>query len=103
MGDAVSNGGFIANWAGDQAALAAGTITLAVVAVIYVVALFGLLKRRMWAPLLVIAISVANRVLAVFLFELNAAFAFWGVWTVILVVLAYFDYRKLSAASAATA
>ena len=95
-------GGYIARVAGDQAALAAGTIILAVVAVVYIVALFGLMKRRLWAPLLVIAISVANRALAGFMFELNESFAFFGVWTVILVVVAYLDYRKLSAASKST-
>ena len=94
-------GGYIAQWAGADAALAAGTIILLVVSVVYIAALFGLLKRRTWAPLLVIAISIANRVLAVFLFELSFAFVFWGVWTIILVVVAAFDYRKLSSSASA--
>jgi hypothetical protein len=42
-------GGYIASVAGAQAALAAGTIILAVVSIVYVAALFGLLKRRTWA------------------------------------------------------
>jgi hypothetical protein len=41
-------------------ALNTGTIVLFVVAVIYIVSLFGLIKKMLWAPRLVIAISVAN-------------------------------------------
>ena len=93
------NGGYIAAVAGDQAALIAGTVILAAVSIVYIISLFGLLKRRTWAPLLVIVISIANRALAALLFELNPGFAIWGVWTVILVVVAYLDYRKLSAAN----
>lgn len=96
MGDVVSQGGFIASWAGDEVALAIGTVTLLAVAAIYAVALFGLVKRYTWGPLLVIAISIVNRILAIFLYELSPAFAFWGVWTIILVVVAYLDYRAPS-------
>ena len=96
MGDVVSQGGFIANWAGGEVALAIGTVTLLAVAAIYAVALFGLAKRYTWGPLLVIAVSIVNRILAIFLYELSPAFAFWGVWTIILVVVAYFDYRATS-------
>jgi hypothetical protein len=90
-------GGYIAVTAGADAAVIAGTTILTIVSIIYVVGLYGLLKRRTWAPLLVIAISIANRAMALLLFELNEAFAFFSVWTVILVVVAYLDYRKLSA------
>lgn len=97
------NGGYLAAVAGDQAALIAGTVTLAVISILYVIALVGLLKRNKQATLGVIAISVANRALALALFEVNSAFAVWGIWTVILVVVAYLDYRKLSAANASAA
>ena len=96
------NGGYIAAVAGDEAALIAGTITLAVISLLYIVALYGLLKRNKQAALGVIAISISNRALALVLFEISLAFALWAVWTVILVVVAYLDYRKLSAASKST-
>ncbi len=64
-------------------------------AVVYAVALFGLLKKMVWAPLLVIAISVANRVLALPLYFISPAFAFWAIWTVILIVVSYLDLKKL--------
>jgi hypothetical protein len=99
MGDVVSTGGYLASAIGGQGALIAGSIILLVVAVIYIAALLGLLKRQKLAPLLVIAISIVNRLLALVLFEISFAFAFWGAWTVILVVVAYLDYRKLSAAA----
>jgi hypothetical protein len=52
---------------------------------------------------LVIAISVANRALAVPLYLINIAFIFWLVWTVILVVVAYLDWRKMKAVPKAPA
>ncbi len=90
-------GGYIASAAGTENALLAGSIVLAVVAVVYIAALFGLLKKQLWAPPLVIAISIANRALALVLYEISFAFAFWAIWTVILVVLATLDYRKMKA------
>jgi len=96
------NGGYIAAVAGDEAALIAGTATLAVISILYAVALIGLLKRNKQAALGVIAISVANRAVAAVLFEINVAFAIWAVWTVILVLVAYLDYRKLSVTTSTT-
>jgi hypothetical protein len=40
--------------------------------------------------------SVINRILALLLFAISPAFVFWAVWTVILVVVSYLDYRKPS-------
>ena len=97
--EASLNTGIIATAAGVDNALIAGSIILLVVAVVYGAALFGLLKGQKWGPLLVIAISVANRVLAVFLYFISPAFAFWGVWTAILVALAGLDYIKFKSAS----
>jgi len=91
------NTGYIGVAAGIDNALIAGTITLLVVAVVYIAALYGLMKRLKWAPLLIIAISVANRALALVLYFISPAFAFWAIWTVILVALAYLDWRKIKA------
>lgn len=93
--DASLNTSYIASVAGDGNALIAGTIILLVVSAVYAAALFGLLKKMAWAPLLVIAISIANRVIALPLYFISPAFAFWAIWTVILVVLSYLDWKKL--------
>jgi hypothetical protein len=90
------NPSYIGTALGGGTALIVGSSVLSIVAVAYLVALFGLLKKQKWGALAVIAISIANRVAAVFLYEVSAAFAFWAVWTIILVVLAYLDYRKFS-------
>jgi hypothetical protein len=97
------NMGYIGTFLGVDSALIVGTVVLLVVALVYVAALFGLVKRLTWAPPLVIAISVANRVLAVPLYLISIAFIFWLVWTVILVVVAYLDWRKMKAAAKAPA
>jgi hypothetical protein len=91
------NTGIIGVAAGSDAALIAGSVTLLVVAAIYAAGLYGLVKRKLWSPLLIIAISIANRVLALFLYLISPAFAFWAVWTVILVVLSYLVWRKMKA------
>ena len=94
----ITNGGYIYSLTNDAGTtLAVGSTILTTVAVVYAVALFGLLRKQKWGALAVIGISVVNRVFAVFLYEMNAAFALWGVWTVILVAVAHLDWRKLSA------
>jgi len=95
--DASLNTGYIASVVGNDNALIAGTIILLVVSAVYAAALFGLLKKKAWAPLLVIAITFANRALALPLYFISPAFAFWAVWTVILVAVSYLDWKKLKA------
>jgi hypothetical protein len=96
------NTGYIGVNAGVDNALIAGTITLLVVAVIYIVALFGLMKRTKWAPKLIIAISIVNRALALVLYFISPAFAFWAVWTIILIAISYFDLRKMNTVNQVT-
>jgi hypothetical protein len=91
------NTGYIGVSAGIDNALIAGTVVLLVVAVVYIASLFGLIKRMKWALPLIIAISIANRALALVLYFISPAFAFWAVWTVILVILAYLDWRQMKA------
>lgn len=90
-------GGYIASLAGAENALTAGTIILAIIAIIYIASIPGLLKKLRWAPLLVIAISIANRALAIFLYLFNEFFFVWFAWTIILLLVAYLDFRKISA------
>jgi hypothetical protein len=93
-------GGYIAGVVGVSDALTAGSIILLIVAIIYIVGLVGLLKRVLWTPLLVIGISIVNRAFALMIYLISPEFAFWAVWTIILVVLAVLDYRKLKVAPA---
>jgi hypothetical protein len=91
------NTGYIGVSAGINNALIAGTIVLLVISIVYIASLFGLMKRLKWALPLIIAISIANRALALVLYFISPAFVFWAVWTVILVVLAYLDWRQMKA------
>jgi magnesium-transporting ATPase (P-type) len=91
------NTGYIGNAVGADYALIAGTVILLVVAAVYAISLFGLFRKQKWGPILVAAISIVNRVLAVFLYLLSPAFAFWAIWTVILVAVAYLDFKKMQA------
>jgi len=90
------NTGNIGVNAGVSNALTAGTVILLLVSVVYIVAFYGLLKRKMWAPKLIIAISVVNRALALVLYFISPAFAFWAVWSIILIAVSYFDWSKMN-------
>ncbi len=81
----------------DSITLIIGSVILLVVAAVYAISLGGLLKKMAWAPLLVIAVSIVNRALAVGLYLVSFAFVFWATWTVILVAVAFLDYRKMKA------
>jgi hypothetical protein len=96
------NTGYIGVAAGIGNALIAGTIILLVVAVVYIIALYGLMKQMKWAPQLIIFNTVVNRALALILYFVSPAFMLWAVWSIILITLAYFDWSKMNAAKAVT-
>jgi hypothetical protein len=58
------------------------------------IALIWILKRNKVGPIFLIAISVINRALSYFFFIGGAHFLFI-IWTILLVIFAYLDYRKL--------
>ncbi len=90
------NTGFIGNAVGADNALVAGSVILIIVSVVYIAAFIGLFKKQHWGPLLVIANSIANRGFAVILYKINLYFTLWGVWTIVLVVVALLDYHNLT-------
>jgi hypothetical protein len=101
INDVTSPGSILFSISGANGALYIGSAILLAVAAVYIASLFGLSKKLKWAPLLVIAVSVVNRLLALVVFAISAAYAFWAVWTFLLVVVAFLDYRKLSTAAPA--
>ena len=68
----------IGNAAGTENALLAGTVVLSIVAIVYLISLFGLMKKFKRAPLLIIAISIANRAIASFSIPDNLRIRFLG-------------------------
>jgi hypothetical protein len=87
-------GGLIAKALGAGNALATGTTILSAIAIMYTVTLVSLRRKQKWAPILIIAISVANRAFALIIFEPVVPFYF--AWTGILVFAALLDYWLLS-------
>ena len=71
-------------------------IAAAVVAVLNVVALISLKMKIKWGPILVIAITIPNRILGFFHFEVSAGQVIFIAWSVILVVFALLDYKQLT-------
>ena len=69
--------------AGTEASLAA---------VFFVVTLFGLKKRRKWAPILAIIITVTQRVFAVYVFFPSIAIPIPLIWSLIVI---YFSFKTV--------
>jgi hypothetical protein len=67
----------------------------AVFAALNSVALFWILKRNKIGPIFLISISVINRAISHFFF-IGGAHLVFVTWTILLVVFAYLDYRKIA-------
>jgi hypothetical protein len=95
LNDVTSPPSLLSSWVGSQNALIIGSVLLLAVAASYSYTLIGLRKKQPKAPIMIIAISVVNRLLALIIFAISAAFIFWAVWTVVLVVVSYLDWQKM--------
>ncbi len=97
LGGVTSPASLLNAWFGSQGALIVGSILLLVVAAVYAYSVWGLLKKQKKAPLIIIGVSIINRILTLVIFAISVAVAFFAVWTVILLVVSYLDWRKLKA------
>jgi hypothetical protein len=52
--------------------------------------------KMKWGPILVIAITIPNRILGFFHFEVSAGQVIFIGWSVILVIFALLDYKQLT-------
>jgi len=67
---------------GTEAAIAAGLFALA---------LFGLIKRKKWAPFLAIALPLAQRVFGTYVFFPSTGIALTTIWSLLIIYFAYKD------------
>lgn len=95
LGELSVYGGLITSFAGKNGAV---MITIAILlgyAVVYAVTVYGLFSKLKWAPILVIAVSVVNRALALgIIFEPNIAWLIWSAWKLAIIALAFYLWRK---------
>jgi hypothetical protein len=95
LGELSVYGGLIASFAGQNGAVTITSAILLGYAVVYAVCVFGLLSKLKWALPLVIGVSVVNRALALgIIFEPNVAWLFWSIWKLVIIVLAFYLWRK---------
>ena len=95
LGELSVYGGLITSFAGQNGAVMITSAILLGYAVVYAVCVFGLLSKLKWAPPLVIAVSVVNRVLALgVIFEPNVAWLIWSAWKLVIIALAFYLWRK---------
>ena len=69
-------------------------ISTAVVAVLNIVALVSLNTKVKWRPLIVITITIPNRILGFFHFEVATGQVLFVAWSVILIIFALLDYMQ---------
>ena len=67
-------------------------------AILNSIALFWIIKRKKIGPIFFISISIINRGVSI-LFFIGGAHLVFITWTILLIIFAYLDYRKLSKTS----
>jgi hypothetical protein len=65
----------------------------AIAAAVYAVAFFGLIKHLKWAPFLAVAMTVAQRCFATYVFFPSTAIAVTTVWSLLIVYFAVRDIK----------
>ena len=63
-------------------------------AALFALTLFGLTKRKTWAPFLAIALTITQRVFATYIFFPSSALAVTLIWSLMII---YFAYRDIGA------
>ena len=76
------------------ALIAAAEASLAVA--LFALILFGLNKRKTWAPLLAIALTIAQRVFATYIFFPSPALGITLIWSFMII---YFAYKEIGTVS----
>jgi hypothetical protein len=66
----------------------------ALAAVFFAVTLFGLKRNKRWAPILAIAITVTQRVFAVYVFFPSIAIPIPLIWSLVIIYFAFKDIRS---------
>ena len=94
LGELSLYGGLIASLAGKDYALMIASALLLTYAAVYAIAACGLFRKSKRAPLLIIAVSIVNRTLALVIFEPNHQWLIWSAWQIVIISLAFYLWRK---------
>ena len=65
-----------------------------VAAAVFAFVLFGLLKKKNWAPLLAIALTVTQRIFATYVFFPSKALLVTLMWSILIIYFAYADLKS---------
>jgi len=84
------------HWSVYQLGYMAAIAEALAAAAVFAVALFGLKKNKTWAPMLVLALTVAQRVFATYIFYPSPALALTLVWSVMLAAFAVLTIKNQS-------
>jgi hypothetical protein len=76
------------------ASIAAAEASMAVV--LFALVLLGLIKRKSWAPILAIVLTIAQRAFATYIFFPSPALGITMIWSLMIIYFAYKEIRTSS-------
>ena len=65
----------------------------AVAAALFAIALYGIIKKQKWGSILAIILTVTQRVVGFFMFQLNVGVAVEVIWSLLII---YFAYKEIT-------
>jgi hypothetical protein len=83
-----------AQWSVYRLGFVAASVEAGVAAAVFALTLFGLIRRKKWAPYLIIAATVAQRVFATYIFFPSIALSITLIWSLMIVCFAYMDIKS---------
>ena len=72
------------------------SILAVVVGMVAIVAFLGVRMHSWWAPVLVIILTVSNRIVGLMHFELAVAQVVFAVWSAVLVIVSLLNYMEIN-------
>ena len=72
------------------------SIVAVIVGIVAIVAFLGIRMHFWWTPILVIILTLSNRIIGLMHFELSVAQAIFAVWSAVLVIFSIMNYTEIS-------
>jgi hypothetical protein len=80
------------HYVGTSTAIAEAAIAI----VLFAIALFGLVKKQLWSPILAVGITIAQRIFATYVFFPSPGIIATLIWSIIII---YFAYKTVKTAN----
>lgn len=72
------------------------SIVAVIVGIVAIVVFLGVRMHTWWAPILVIILTLSNRIIGLMHFELSVAQAIFASWSAVLIIVSIMNYVEIS-------